>query len=103
MACSPLEMSFRSAKTTAQPKPTNLNRCQPEKNMKTYHKKAFFPLQESPLLGAWSDCSREFSVEEGVKHHELGWHMMMQFSPALFGCYIWHGNHSFEIIRRRME
>jgi len=25
------------------------------------------------------------------------------FSPALFGCYIWDGNHSFEMIRRSKE
>jgi len=30
----------------------------------------------------------------------MGWHMMLGFSPALFGCYIWDGNHSFEMIRR---
>ena len=29
----------------------------------------------------------------------MGWHMMMGFSPALFGCYIWEENHSFEMIR----
>jgi flavin reductase (DIM6/NTAB) family NADH-FMN oxidoreductase RutF len=33
----------------------------------------------------------------------MGWHMMMQFSPALFGCYIWDGNHSFEMIRKARE
>jgi flavin reductase (DIM6/NTAB) family NADH-FMN oxidoreductase RutF len=33
----------------------------------------------------------------------MGWHMMMQFTPALFGCYIWEGNHSFEMIRRSKE
>src|SRR5207245_11601286 len=33
----------------------------------------------------------------------MGWHMMMQFSPALFACYIWDGNHSFEMIRRSKE
>jgi flavin reductase (DIM6/NTAB) family NADH-FMN oxidoreductase RutF len=33
----------------------------------------------------------------------MGWHMMMQFTPALFGCYIWDGNHSFEMIRRSKE
>ena len=33
----------------------------------------------------------------------MGWHMMMQFSPALVGCYIWDGNHSFEMIRRSKE
>ena len=29
----------------------------------------------------------------------MGRHMMMQFCPALFGCYIWDGNHSFQMIR----
>ena len=33
----------------------------------------------------------------------MGWHMMMQFTPALFGCYIWDGNHSFEMIRKSKE
>ena len=28
---------------------------------------------------------------------------MMQFTPALFGCYICAGNHSFEMIRRSRE
>jgi len=29
----------------------------------------------------------------------MGWHAMMQFSPALFGCYIWDGNQSYQAIR----
>jgi flavin reductase (DIM6/NTAB) family NADH-FMN oxidoreductase RutF len=33
----------------------------------------------------------------------MGWHMMLGFSPARFGCYIWEGNHSFEMIRRSGE
>ena len=33
----------------------------------------------------------------------LGWHMMMQFTPALFGCYIWDGDHSFQMIRSSRE
>lgn len=33
----------------------------------------------------------------------LGWHTMLQFSPALFGCYIWEGNHSFDLIRTSRE
>jgi flavin reductase (DIM6/NTAB) family NADH-FMN oxidoreductase RutF len=33
----------------------------------------------------------------------MGWHMMLGFSPALFGCYIWNGNHSFEMLRRSKE
>ena len=30
----------------------------------------------------------------------MGWHMVMEFSPSLIGCYIWEANHSFAIIRR---
>jgi flavin reductase (DIM6/NTAB) family NADH-FMN oxidoreductase RutF len=33
----------------------------------------------------------------------MGWHMMMQFTPALFGCYIWDGDHSFQMIRNSRE
>jgi flavin reductase (DIM6/NTAB) family NADH-FMN oxidoreductase RutF len=33
----------------------------------------------------------------------MGWHMMMGFSPALFACYIWDENHSFEMLRRSRE
>ena len=29
--------------------------------------------------------------------------MMMGFSPALFACYIWDANHSFELIRRSKQ
>lgn len=33
----------------------------------------------------------------------MGWHMMLGFSPALFACYIWPGNHSHELIKRSGE
>src|SRR5688572_2311330 len=33
----------------------------------------------------------------------MGWHMMMGFSPALVGCYIWDGNHSFDMLRGSKE
>src|SRR5436190_5206658 len=33
----------------------------------------------------------------------MGWHMMLDFSPALFACYIWDDNHSFEMIRRSKQ
>ena len=33
----------------------------------------------------------------------MGWHMMMGFEPALFGCFIWDQNHSFNLIRRSKE
>lgn len=33
----------------------------------------------------------------------LGWHSMLQFSPALVGCYIWEGNESRELVHRSRE
>src|SRR5262249_54005407 len=33
----------------------------------------------------------------------MGWHMVMEFSPSLIGCYIWSNNHSFEMVRRSRE
>jgi flavin reductase (DIM6/NTAB) family NADH-FMN oxidoreductase RutF len=33
----------------------------------------------------------------------MGWHMIMEFSPSLVGCYIWDQNHSREMIRRSRE
>jgi flavin reductase (DIM6/NTAB) family NADH-FMN oxidoreductase RutF len=33
----------------------------------------------------------------------MGWHMMLGFEPALFGCYIWDANHSFQMLRRSKE
>lgn len=33
----------------------------------------------------------------------MGWHMMMEFSPALIGCVISSSNHSFGLIRKSHE
>ena len=33
----------------------------------------------------------------------MGWHMVMGFEPSLIGCYIWSGNHSFDMIRNSGE
>jgi flavin reductase (DIM6/NTAB) family NADH-FMN oxidoreductase RutF len=33
----------------------------------------------------------------------MGWHMMMEFEPALFGCCISDANHSFELIRKSRQ
>ena len=60
--------------------------------MKTYHKRDF-PLDQirrylepGPIVlvsSAWKGQSNIMT---------MGWHLMMGFSPALFGCYIWEGN-----------
>ena len=33
----------------------------------------------------------------------MGWHMVMEFSPSLIGCYIWDQNHSCEMVRKSRE
>jgi flavin reductase (DIM6/NTAB) family NADH-FMN oxidoreductase RutF len=33
----------------------------------------------------------------------MGWHMVMEFTPSLIGCYIWTQNHSFEMLRKSKE
>ena len=33
----------------------------------------------------------------------MGWHMVMEFSPSLVGCYIWTENYSFNLIRKSKE
>ncbi len=33
----------------------------------------------------------------------MGWHTVMEFSPALVGCVIAESNHSFELVRRAKE
>lgn len=66
--------------------------------------KSDFPLAETrrhlktdPIVGVSSCWQGETNIMA------MGWHMMMQLSPVLFGCYIWEGNHSYELIRRSRE
>ncbi len=33
----------------------------------------------------------------------MGWHTVMEFTPALIGCVIARGNHSFELIRKSRQ
>jgi flavin reductase (DIM6/NTAB) family NADH-FMN oxidoreductase RutF len=33
----------------------------------------------------------------------MGWHMMLGFTPALVGCFIWDQNHSFDLVRRSRQ
>ncbi len=33
----------------------------------------------------------------------LGWHMMLDFTPALFACYIWDANRSFAMVKGSRE
>jgi flavin reductase (DIM6/NTAB) family NADH-FMN oxidoreductase RutF len=71
--------------------------------MRAYRKKAF-PLTEvrrflepGPIVlvsSAWKGTSNVMT---------MGWHMMLGFSPALFGCYIWDENHSYDMLRRSRQ
>ena len=70
----------------------------------TPYRKKTFPLDQirrylepGPIVLVSSAWKGRFNIMT------MGWHMMMQFSPALVGCYIWDGNHSFEMIRKSKE
>ncbi len=71
--------------------------------MKTFRKKNFPPadirryLEPGPIVLVSSAWKGETNIMT------MGWHMMMGFSPALFACYIWDANHSFEMIRRSKQ
>jgi flavin reductase (DIM6/NTAB) family NADH-FMN oxidoreductase RutF len=71
--------------------------------MKTYRKKDY-PLSEIRRYLEPGPVVLVSSASKGRTNiMTMGWHMMMQFSPALFGYYIWDGNYSFEMIRRSRE
>src|SRR5882762_2534772 len=63
--------------------------------MKTFLKKDY-PLDEIRRYLEPGPIVLVSSAWQGKRNiMTMGWHMVMQFSPALFGCYIWDGNHSF--------
>lgn len=33
----------------------------------------------------------------------MGWHIVMEFTPSIIGCYIWTENHSFNMIKKSKE
>lgn len=70
----------------------------------TNYKKYNFPVNEvrrfiepGPIVLVSSAWKSETNIMT------MGWHMVMEFSPSLIGCYIWSENHSFEIIRKSRE
>ena len=71
--------------------------------MKTFKKKNLPPddtrryLEPGPIVLVSSAWKGETNIMT------MGWHMMMGFSPALFACYIWDANHSFEMIRKSKQ
>jgi flavin reductase (DIM6/NTAB) family NADH-FMN oxidoreductase RutF len=71
--------------------------------MKAFTKKSLPPdktrryLEPGPIVLVTSAWKGETNIMT------MGWHMMMGFSPALIGCYIWNQNHSFELIRKSKQ
>lgn len=71
--------------------------------MKVYKKKDF-PVSEirrflepGPIVLVSSAWKGEMNIMT------MGWHMVMEFSPSLIGCYIWDANHSREMIDRSRQ
>jgi flavin reductase (DIM6/NTAB) family NADH-FMN oxidoreductase RutF len=71
--------------------------------MKTYHKKDYplmhirRHLETGPIVLVSSKWKDKINIMT------MGWHTMLEFSPARLGCYIWDGNYSFEMIRNSKE
>jgi flavin reductase (DIM6/NTAB) family NADH-FMN oxidoreductase RutF len=71
--------------------------------MKTYTKKSF-PLTKIRRFLEPGPVVLISSAHKGERNiMTLGWHMMLGFTPALVGCYIWDHNHSFDMIRRSRQ
>jgi flavin reductase (DIM6/NTAB) family NADH-FMN oxidoreductase RutF len=67
--------------------------------MKTFKKKDFPPVDTRRYLEPGPIVLMSSARKGETNIMTMGWHMMMGFSPALFACYIWDSNHSFELIR----
>jgi flavin reductase (DIM6/NTAB) family NADH-FMN oxidoreductase RutF len=70
----------------------------------TSYSKRSFPVQKirrflepGPIVLVSSQWKGEIDVMA------MGWHTMLEFEPALFGCLISEGNHSFNLIRQSKE
>jgi flavin reductase (DIM6/NTAB) family NADH-FMN oxidoreductase RutF len=71
--------------------------------MKTYTEKTF-PLTKIRRFLEPGPVVLISSAHKGEQNiMTLGWHMMLGFTPALVGCYIWDFNHSFDMIRRSRQ
>src|ERR671916_3201886 len=71
--------------------------------MRTYTKKNF-PLTKIRRFlepGPIVLISSAYKGERNIM--TLGWHMMLGFTPALVGCFIWDQNRSFSLIRRSRQ
>lgn len=71
--------------------------------MKTYRKRDFpvYKIRRFLEPGPVVLVSSAYKGERDIM--TMGWHMMMEFSPSLIGCFITPANHSFELIRKSKE
>lgn len=70
----------------------------------TAYKKHDFPVSQIRRFlepGPVVLVSSAWQVETDIM--TMGWHMVMEFTPALVGCLIASGNHSYELISRSRE
>jgi flavin reductase (DIM6/NTAB) family NADH-FMN oxidoreductase RutF len=68
------------------------------------YKKRDFPVSEIRRLLEPGPVVLVSSAWQGERNiMTMGWHMVMEFSPALVGCLISSGNHSYELVSRSRE
>ncbi len=71
--------------------------------MKTYKKRDLAVdkvrrfLEPGPIVLVSSKYKDEINIMT------MGWHMVMEFSPSLIGCFIWNQNYSHDLIRKSKE
>jgi flavin reductase (DIM6/NTAB) family NADH-FMN oxidoreductase RutF len=68
------------------------------------YKKADFPVENVRRFiepGPVVLVSSAWKGEQDVM--TMGWHMVMEFSSSLIGCYIWSENRSFDLARKSRE
>lgn len=71
--------------------------------MKTYRKRDF-PVDEIRRFIEPGPIVLVSSAWKGKQNiMTMGWHMVMEFSPSLIGCYIWDQDYSRELIRKSKE
>jgi flavin reductase (DIM6/NTAB) family NADH-FMN oxidoreductase RutF len=71
--------------------------------MRRYTKKDFPTSNVRRLLEPGPIVLVSSAHENEANIMTMGWHMMMEFSPALVGCVISEANHSFELIRKSRQ
>jgi flavin reductase (DIM6/NTAB) family NADH-FMN oxidoreductase RutF len=70
-------------------------RVRPKIDLPVFEIRRFLEPGPIVLVSAWWEGQANIMT--------MGWHMVMEFTPSLIGCYIWSENHSFEMVRRSRE